>query len=304
MRSSSTIPADGLVVDSAFWDKERCDMDIDRGPWTPAVDYIKALALGEIAWIQRYAKPRTPDDPLYVSNSQNIPSGHISLLQKYLFVAPYLLPQEEDILGPILWHPDLCTPNIFVNDRGNITSIINWHSTWAGPLFLEGRHPHFLQYYGEIMLRLPKDFRQLDTSTQAGLREQATKSILVYLYERYMTNINPTLHRVFVYPNGLTLSDPVRFAGSTWEDILPLQESLMRVVTKWDSINDTVKCPIHFPPEDRCKHYEEGEGWNEIQDFWDTMTGILEKDSWTSHETYDRAREIFAKLQAPAPTDS
>lgn len=194
------------------------------------MDYIRALALREIAWIQKYATPRSPDDPFFVSHSQNSPAEHISLLEKYISIAPYLLPREEDLLGLFLWHTDLRTPNIFVNDNGNITSIIDWQSVWAGPLFLEGRHPHFLDYNGDMILELPENFKQLDNSTQTAVRDQVTKSILLYLYEKYTAERSPILSKVFQYPNGRTITDPIRFVGNTWEgDILPLRESLIRL---------------------------------------------------------------------------
>lgn len=195
-----------------------------------AVDYIRALALREIAWIQKYATPRSFDDPFFVSHSQNTPAEHISLLEKYLSVAPYLLPREEGLLGSFLCHTDLRTPNIFVNDNGNITSIIDWQSSWAGPVFLEGRHPHFLDYNGDMVLELPENFKQLDKNTQTAVRDQVTRSILLYLYEKYTAERSPILSRVFQYPNGRTITDPIRFVGNTWEgDILPLRESLIRL---------------------------------------------------------------------------
>ncbi|KAJ9227024.1 hypothetical protein DTO027B5_8130 [Paecilomyces variotii] len=242
----------GPVVDTAFWSKGRGDMDIDRGPWTSAVDYVQALALREVAWIQKHATPRSPNDPLFVSHSQNNPAEHVSLLQRYLSVAPHLVPREENILGSFLWHSDLRTPNVFVDDTGHITSIIDWQSTWAGPLFLEGRHPHLLDYN-----------------------------------------------------DGKTLTDPIRFVGNTWEgDILPLRESLIRVQKKWDLLGHTARCPVNFSPEEIRKHHEDGEGWNEVQDFWDTVSGIMGRDGWTSHATYDQAISIYSQIQAKAASHS
>lgn len=194
------------------------------------MDYVRAVGLREIAWIHKFATPRSPDDPLFVSQSQNTPAEHISLLQRYISVAPYLLPQQEDLLGSYLWHTDLRTPNIFVDDNGSISSIIDWQSTWAGPLFLEGRHPHFLDYNGEMTLELPQNFKQLDENGQIAIKAQVTKSILLYLYEKYTAERNPLLSKVFQYANGMTMTDPIRFAGNTWDgDILPLRESLIRV---------------------------------------------------------------------------
>ncbi|PLN86072.1 phosphotransferase family protein [Aspergillus taichungensis] len=289
----------GPIVDAASWSKERGDMEIDRGPWASAVDYIQAFALREIAWIQKHAIPRSSNDPLFVSHSQNDPAEHVSLLQRYLSVAPHLIPQEEGILGSFLWHPDLRTPNIFVDNSGHITSIIDWQSTSAGPLFLEGRHPHFLDYNGDLILELPDDFKQLDENTQRAVEGKVTNSILLYLYEKYTAERNPLLSRVFQYPNGKTLTDPIRFVGNTWDgDILSLWESLIRIQKKWSSLDRTVECPIDFSPEEIRKHYEDSEGWNEVQDFWDALSGIMSRDGWTSHATYDQAVSIYSQIQA------
>lgn len=211
-----------------------------------------------------------------MSHSQNNPTEHISLLHRYISVVPYLLPKDGDLLSSFLWHIDLRTPNIFVNDNGNITSLIDWQSTWAGPLFFEARHPYFLNYNGELLLELPEDFKQLDEDTQTVVKDQVTRSILLYLYEKYTAERNPLLSRVLQYPNGMIMTDPVRFVGSTWdEDILPLRKSLIRVQKKWELLDHTVHCPINFSLEEIRRHYEDGEGWNEVQDF-----GTPYQESW------------------------
>ncbi|KAJ0422488.1 phosphotransferase family protein [Aspergillus carlsbadensis] len=268
----------GPMVDTAFWTKGRGDMHIDRGPWASV----------------KHAVPRFPDDPLFISHSQNSPAEHISLLQRYVSVVPHLIPGEEDILGSFLWHSDLRTPNIFVDDKGHITSIIDWQSTCAGPLFLEGRHPHFLDNSGELMLQLPENLKELDDDSQTNLKSKFT------------AEKNPILSKVPQYPNGQTLTDPIRFVGNTWdEDILPLRESLIRVQKKWDLLDLRVDCPIIFSPEEIRKPHEDGEGWNEVQDFWDALSGIMERDGWTSHGTYEQALSIYSQIQAQgAPRSS
>lgn len=59
-------------------------------------------------------------------------------------------------------------------------------------------------------------------------------------------------------------------------------------------------CPIHFSPEELRRHYKDGEGWNELQDFWDAISGIMGKDGWTSHKTYDQAMSIYSQMMAEA----
>ncbi|KAB8219928.1 kinase-like domain-containing protein [Aspergillus novoparasiticus] len=103
----------------------------------------------------------------------------IAWIQKY--VNPY-------ILGLFLWYPDLRTSNIFIDDDSSyIARIIDWQSTRAGPLSLEGCYPDFLDYSSDLILELPENYKQLDK------------------------NINLILSKVFRYLNGKTITDPIRF---------------------------------------------------------------------------------------------
>ncbi len=58
-----------------------------------------------------------------------------------------------------------------------------------------------------------------------------------------------------------------------------------------------VPCPIHFTEEDLQNHMRDGEGWNELADFWDRLEGFVSRDGWTSNETYKEALEMFAGLR-------
>ena len=44
-------------------------------------------------------------------------------------------------------------------------------------------------------------------------------------------------------------------------------------------------------------HLEQGEGWNEVQDFWNSVSGLLQKDGWTTSDRYDDAVALFAELR-------
>lgn len=235
----------GPVVDMAFWEKERLQMDIDRGPCEFSISglyhllidmtgdsplqYMTAVAKREIAWISQYAVPRSPDDPFYESKSQNTPADHISLLEYFLKLIPYLLPKEEDILNPYLWHRDLHNGNIFVDESGHITSIIDWQSAWAGPLFTEARRPQVLKLNGEMMLRLPDEYEEADASSKTEMESKVESSILFFSYNVDIKKI-PLLHKVLQYPDREIRLWPLRFAGDTWdEEILPFRESLIKI---------------------------------------------------------------------------
>ena len=62
--------------------------------------------------------------------------------------------------------------------------------------------------------------------------------------------------------------------------------------------------PYQLLSEQIRKHYEDGEGWNEVQDFWDALSGIMGRDVWASYATYDQAISIYSQIQAKAAPHS
>lgn len=190
---------------------------------------MTAIADREIAWISSFAVPKQPKDIFLVSQAQNSPSTHISLYKRFLDIVPYLLPQEPRLTGSTLWHWDLHSANLFV--KGNqITSLIDWQDTWAGPLFLQFRHPKIVDYNGQVLLRLPENYESLEGNEKARTRKQVEKSIVLYTYETETDKTNPLLSEIFRIPNGRTRRETVQFASDTWHgDILPFRQCLIRI---------------------------------------------------------------------------
>jgi hypothetical protein len=65
----------------------------------------------------------------------------------------------------------------------------------------------------------------------------------------------------------------------------------------WEEINKDIPCPINFTQEEIEQHLADGEGWNDVADFWDSLQGFVHRDGWTSHENYEQALEMFAQLR-------
>lgn len=192
-------------------------------------DYVSAIPRREIAWIKDYAVPVSTNDPLAPSAAQNAPSEHVSLLEKYLKIAPYLLPTDPDLLTSNLWHKDLHSGNIFL-EGGHITSIIDWQRAWAGPLFTQARHPQLIDYQGEVMLKFPDSYKDLTEDKKIPIRKQVASSIILHLYENFTAKANPRLSKVFSVEHGRTRGEVISFASNTWDDdILPFRECLIRI---------------------------------------------------------------------------
>lgn len=56
-------------------------------------------------------------------------------------------------------------------------------------------------------------------------------------------------------------------------------------------------CPIHFTADELRSHSEDSEGWNEVQEFWESVAGIVSRDGWTPCDRYDDAVALFTKLR-------
>ena len=66
----------------------------------------------------------------------------------------------------------------------------------------------------------------------------------------------------------------------------------------WDELGNSGPCPFSFTKEELDAHREDGEGWNEIADFWDEVSELANRDGWTPSDLYDQAREVFAARRA------
>ncbi|EGC46551.1 phosphotransferase enzyme family protein [Histoplasma capsulatum var. duboisii H88] len=281
-----------------FWEKERSLLTIDRGPWKSAKEYVEAIAHREMAYMSKVS-PSCAQVSGYVklSQAQLSPQEHTQLLQRYLASISSLLPNDPDLLRSVLWHPDLHDGNIFIHE-GKISSIIDWQSVWTGPLMLQARTPQLINYNVDIMLKLPENFKELDNGEKRRIRDQVSKSIQLYIYEHGTGRRNPLLNKARRQPFGKTLAQLADFAGNSWDDdILPFRDCLISLERNWFELGTTNPCPFHFSEDEIRQHHEDGEGFNETQDFWDSVEGIVDRSGWTAPENFDTAVDYFSKLR-------
>ena len=194
------------------------------------LDYLTAIANREIAWISSFAVAKQPNDIFVASKAQNSPNAHISLYQMFLRIIPYLFTKNEALSSSNLWHWDIHSANLFV-EGNQITSLIDWQDTWAGPLFLQFRHPKVVDFNGEVMLKLPENYERLeDGDEKARIRKQVEKSIVLYTYETATDKTNPLLSEILRIHYGRTRRELVQFAANTWDgDIIPFRQCLIRI---------------------------------------------------------------------------
>lgn len=85
----------------------------------------------------------------------------------------------------LLWHSDIHASNILVS-KGRITSLIDWQAAWTGQLFIEVQQPRPLDHRGEILLKLPEKFKELEVDKQNHLNKQVLTSILCMFMRRIL----------------------------------------------------------------------------------------------------------------------
>jgi len=154
-------------------------------------------------WLSHNAVRESTSDIFQKSDAQNSPDIHIALYKKYLDISPFILPEDERMNRSTLWHWDMHAPNFFVKDD-RITSLIDWQSTWAGPLFLQYRYPKLVNYTGDVMLRLPEDYKNMERSEKDRVANQVERSLVQYFYELETKKQNPLLVEINDVPHGTT----------------------------------------------------------------------------------------------------
>ncbi|PLB44200.1 phosphotransferase enzyme family protein [Aspergillus steynii IBT 23096] len=224
----------------AFFDFGRGKLDIDRGPWNTLEEFMVAIANREIATAKAYTRYPLMPEGLFNGPRQYQPSAAKKLftLNQYLKVASYVLPQHAATHSSVLWHGDLNLQNIFVdpNEPTKILGIIDWQSISACPLFMQAKHPAFLEYHGPApeelgKVHLPANFDSLSLDEQQKAKELHQAQTLHNLYFVRSFQANPDAFQALQGQNTLRHQVSV-IPGLTIMDYEPCLNSLLRDVEK------------------------------------------------------------------------
>lgn len=253
--------------------------------------------------------PRFPDQQgFFYGPGQHQPSVDVKTrtLKNYIKVAKYLRPKDPVLSNGVLWHTDLHSNNIFVNenDPTEITAIIDWQAVHIAPLFAQARHPTFLEFEGEIpegydasAINLPSDFNELNEHDQKAARRLRGAQMLWKLYEIELACQCDDVNRAIRFGEGLLGRLPA-FAGNVFSDgELLVEDLLIRLEQEWSKVveDPTVEpCPIHFTDGDKITHEKHFALWAQgielMTDFLQKMGGSRGWDGWVNHEQYEAGK--------------
>ena len=240
-----------------------------------------AICEREIAWISKYAVPRTEDDPLRQEDSQEDPLSHIRLLKRCIEAAPLMTPPPPMSIGT-LWHNYLGFQNILVSEDNNprIVSIIDWQNTSIGPLYLQFCQPQFLDCVEECERFNKFGYENNRSGTEDNVMDEPPLEV-DELRKVYFESISKRC------PHGVeALSVPYAELqkGLMWDSerswrlrnkILSLHHGLLTLWYKWRSFGFKSPPPFSISLEEVDAQIEECKGIDENAKFIEEVTQIL-----------------------------
>ena len=271
-------------------------------------------------------KSSSPPSPSYSCTQRPIyyqkvsPVDHIASLEKYLQIAPYLVPRDDFLSRPTLRHPDLNPHNLFVFDDFTITGVIDWQHASVLPLVLQAGIPGSFQNFGDEMSRslkkpfLPESFKSMSVADQEAALEQYRKRQLHYYYFVTTAKHNKPHYDALKPESTMPKQKLEQYASAPWEgDSITLKAELIRAIQNWSVLtagngDRPPVCPIDFSDEEvaKCLSIEAELYHIDVQ-----MEKVRDRigistDGWTSNERYEDALEEneAVKAEAVAPLDA
>ncbi|KAK2771974.1 hypothetical protein FQN53_004833 [Emmonsiellopsis sp. PD_33] len=298
----------GPIAKRQFWFGERKDMSLDRGPWTKPEDTITAPAQRESAWLKKFAKPQPRRTWLLHTDEPIDPHEHHSLLSKYLSIGPYLAPKDPDLSIPILRHPDLSLPNIFLAPNSTkILAIIDWQDAAILPIFLQAGYPAFCEHdltrpQTLEQPKLPDDFENLSPVDKQKAWTKYRLEQTNLCYAAFTGQENDLHFKALQHPNLGLLQYLISQAGFPWDaDFINLKASLVAVSRAWKDISSSPEdpCPISFTAEEQRQALDDAAEWNESADLLSAAREAMGIDfeGGTEPENFEFAREMNSRFR-------
>jgi hypothetical protein len=275
----------------------------------------------ELAWLKSHGSPRLPRNVARrdVYDYQKVPPAErIADLEKYLQIAPYLVPHNPSLLRATLRHPDLNPHNLFVSEDFTVTGVIDWQHTSVLPLVLQAGIPSTFQNFGDDVSRslkkplLPENFESMSANNREAALEVYRKRQLHYYYFVATAKHNKPHYDVLKQEATMPKQKLEQCASAPWEgDNISLKAELVRAVQNWAVLSagnsDSPACPIKFSDDEVAKCLEmEAEQYHIDVNMEKIRDRIgISTDGWTSNKKYEDALEEneAVKAEVIAPLD-
>ncbi|KAE8352037.1 phosphotransferase enzyme family protein [Aspergillus coremiiformis] len=260
-RSFSTDQAAGLSPQN---------IELDQGPWNTLSDYGISIGKRELSRISS-SRP---------NSGSTFPKGSIEEQAQLLEITMKLMQimDSHSMLAqfsqPTLWHTDLHMGNIFVapGDNARITSLIDFQSISALPLFLQTQWPVFLKpprnyVKGFVHPELPSGLSELSEEDKAVALQEWSQSQLAKGYEVATFLENRFARKAMDIPR-VFREVFIRCSEISEVGTVPLRECLIEIFRNWSSLGFTGQCPYSFSNEEintYDREFAAYQAWDEVQ---------------------------------------
>lgn len=242
---------------------------------------------------------------------------HVKSLERYLRVAPSLVPIRPELNAPVLRHPDLQPNNIFISDKYRVTSLIDWQHAIVLPAFLAAGIPNSFQNFSDAESNFfsppkpPPDLDSMDEVERSQAQELFRRRHVHFFYLGFTQQFNPPHWRVLEDPIDLLRRRIYNHAGEPWEGLnTSLQHDLVQVSQNWEKIappnpGSTAApapppaCPISFAHEEVQRIDALVVLHREADEDIERINGLLGvgSDGWTSNEQFEYAKHTAAAFR-------
>jgi len=296
-----------------MWDGRRPQLDVDRGPYESAEAALVASARKELAYLEQFGQPLLPFQrerrEAYEYKEQS-PSDHIKNLERYLLIAPSLIPKNSVLHRFCTRHPDLQPSNVIVSRSSDsnqleIVGLLDWQHASILPPFLLAGIPGRLQNYDDrvsqalIPPSLPANMDELDQSEQSHALELYHSRLVHFHYVKNTEEYNKLHHDALSDPVSMFIFRLFNQAGAPWEgETHALKATLIEATEMWGRLaGEGVPCPVVFEPEDIRKTKELSARLLVSDENYEGCRAMVcfETETWVSNEHYAMAM-AFAEL--------
>jgi len=274
-----------------------------------ALDFVRNKAISEKSFVKEHGHPRlnyarSPTEP-------EQPEEMLKLLDQYLKLAPVMISPftPDNVNAFTLWHPDLHLGNLFVDPNTlQITSVIDWQSTAAAPLFYQCGVPKMVRHQKPVSLDLsnwpqrPDNYKDFGPNQKENAEKMHRSEHLHQYYLRLTKSDNPR-HWAALKLHDEVRVQPVRIVQQVWENNTTffLRRALMRIVTNWKSLcPDAGRCPVSFSEQDFALYNHELEKREFVSDTLNLIQNNygLNPDGTVLPGEYDKMQTELKRLKA------
>ncbi|CAK5275504.1 unnamed protein product, partial [Mycena citricolor] len=233
-------------------------LDVDRGPCTSsAFVFVSPHSLGatdrsaeaalmatagkEMAYLTQFGQPILPfrrQRRFGYQNRPQSPLSHVENLERFIEIAPFLLPKDPAQSRFCIRHPDLRYDNIIVArspDTGcEIVSLIDWQHASILPMFLLAGVPQQLQSHDDNIsqsttpLYRPENLEALSEGERDQQEYVYRQRVVNYHYHTSTEQCNQRHYTALTDPLHALRGRLFAQAGAPWEgETLELKLSLI-----------------------------------------------------------------------------